>query len=197
MIAKLAVSGADLIDQPFDGVDRYILDGELRENPSGAIDSETGEIMPVRNIQHSEATAATTGELRNWLRTQPKPRGKVLTGDAGLRLALDPERTFGVDVMVVSTEVLAAQTGESTIVEGVPTLCVEILSPSEVVERIDEKTDAYLAAGVPLVWLLDLHDKSVTVYRPGAEPEFFNRLMDIAAEPHLPGFRVPVTDLFE
>ena len=78
-----------------------------------------------------------------------------------------------------------------------PTLCVEILSPSETLERVDEKTDAYLAAGVPLVWLLDLHDKSVTVYRPGAEPETFNRLADLAAEPHLPGFRVKVADLFE
>lgn len=197
MIVKLAASGNDLIDRPYDGVDRYVLDGELRENPSGALDSETGDIMPVRNIQHSEATAATSMELSNWLRKQAKPRGKVLTGDAGLRLALDPERTFGVDVMVVSADVLAAQTGESTIIEGVPTLCVEILSPSEVVERIDEKTDAYLAAGVPLVWLLDLHDKSVTVYSPGAEPIFFNRLMEISGEPHLPGFRVPVANLFE
>jgi len=197
MIAKLAVSGNDLIDQPYDGVDRYVLDGELRENPSGAIDSETGDLMPVRNIQHSLATTATGGELRNWLRTFPLPRSQVLSGDAGLRLSLDPERTFGVDVMVVSAEVLAAQTGESTIVEGVPTLCVEILSPSEVIERIDEKTDAYLAAGVPLVWLLDLHDKSVTVYSPGSEPIFFNRLMEISGEPHLPGFRVPVSNLFE
>ncbi len=197
MIVKLAVSGADLIDQPYDGVDRYVLDGELRENPSGALDSETGDIMPVRNMRHSEATTATGGELRNWMRTFPNPRGKVLTGDAGLRLALDPDRTFGVDVMVVSAELLAAQTGESTIIEGVPTLCVEILSPSEVMENIDEKTDAYLAAGVPLVWLLDLHDKSVTAYSPGAEPMFFNRLMEISGEPHLPGFRVPVANLFE
>ena len=60
MIAKLAASGTDLIDRPYDGVDRYVLDGELRENPSGAIDPETGDIMPVRNIEHSEATAATT-----------------------------------------------------------------------------------------------------------------------------------------
>ena len=197
MIVKLAVSGNDLIDQPYDGADRYVLDGELRENPSGAIDPKTGDIMPVRNIQHCEATTATATELGNWLRKQDKPRGKVLTGDAGLRLALDPERTFGVDVMVVSAELMAAQTGESTIVEGVPTLCVEILSPSEVMERIDEKTDAYLAAGVPLVWLLDLHDKSVTVYSPGSEPIFFNRLMEISGEPHLPGFRVPVANLFE
>ena len=197
MIAKLAVSGNDLIDRPYDGVDRYVLDGELRENPSGAIDPETGDLMTVRNRLHSRATTATGGELRAWMRTFPLPRGEVLTGDAGVRLALDPDRTFGVDVMVVSAELLAAQAGESTIVEGVPTLCVEILSPSEVMERIDEKTDAYLAAGVPLVWLLDLHDKSVTAYRPGAEPMLFNRLMEITGEPHLPGFRVPVANLFE
>jgi len=197
MIAKLALLGNDLIDQSYDGMDRYVIDGELRENPSGAIDSETGDIMPVRNIQHCEATTACARHLGNWQAGIAKPRGKVLTGDAGVRFALDPDRTFGVDVMVVSAEVLAAQTGESTIVEGVPTLCVEILSPSEVLERIDEKTDAYLAAGVPLVWLLDLHDKSVTVYSPGAEPILFNRLMEIGGEPHLPGFRVPVANLFE
>ncbi len=197
MIAKLAVSGNDLIDQPYDGVDRYVLDGELRENPSGVLDSETGDIMPVRNIEHSEAMTACARHLGNWQAEIDKPRGKVLTGDAGVRLALDPDRTFGVDVMVVSAAVLALQTGESTIIEGVPTLCVEILSPSEVMERIDEKTDAYLAAGVPLVWLLDLHDKSVTVYSPGAEPVLFNRLMEISGEPHLPGFRVPVANLFE
>jgi hypothetical protein len=37
----------------------------------------------------------------------------------------------------------------------------------------------------------------VTVYRPGAEPETYNRLAEITAEPHLPGFRVKVADLFE
>ena len=130
MIAKLAVSGNDLIDHPYDGVDRYILDGELRENPSGAIDPETGEIMTVRNRLHSRTTTATARELSIWLRGQSSFGGEVLTGDAGVRLTNDPERSFGVDVMVVSAEVLAAQTGESTIVEGVPTLCVEILSPS-------------------------------------------------------------------
>ena len=197
MIAKLAVSGNDLIDRPYDGVDRYVLDGELRENPSGAVDPDTGEIMTVRNRLHSRAMTATGCELQNWMRRFPLPRGEVLTGDAGLRLALDPDRTFGVDVMVVSAEVLAAQTGESLIVEGVPTLCVVIISPSDELGHLDEKTDAYLAAGVPLVWLLDLHDKSVTVYSPGAEPVLFNRLMQISGEPHLPGFRVPVANLFE
>jgi len=197
MIVKLVPTGEDLIDQPFDGMERYTLDGELREFPVGVTDPLTGEVMPVRNRLHCLATTATAAELRTWLRTLPKPRGEVLTGDAGVRLDPEVDTTFGVDVMYVSAEVLAAQSGESTIIQGVPTLTVEILSPSETLERVDEKTDAYLAAGVPHVWLLDLHDKSVTVYKPGAEPETYNRLAELTAEPHLPGFRVKVADLFE
>ena len=34
MITKLTISGNDLIDQPYDGVDRYILNGELRTAPA-------------------------------------------------------------------------------------------------------------------------------------------------------------------
>lgn len=197
MIVAKPVTGEDLIDMPFDGVERYVIKGELREYPVGVTNPDTGELMSVRNRLHARAANCTGRHLGNWLADQPEPRGEVLNGDAGVRLDPAEDTTFGVDVMYVSAEVLAAQTGESTIIQGVPTLTVEILSPSETFERVDEKTDAYLAAGVPLVWLLDLHDKSVTVYRPGAEPETFNRLADLTAEPHLPGFRVKVGNLFE
>ena len=193
MNAVTALRAADLIDAPFDGMERYILKGKLRESPVGARDRATGKLLPAMPISHSIAMTATIAALGDWLDSRPQPRCAVLSGGVGWQHG---DSTFGVDAMVVAAEVLAAQTGESTIVEGVPTLCVEILSPSEVIERIDEKTDAYRAAGVPLVWLLDLHDKSVTVYRPGAEPEFSNRLMELTAEPHLPGFRVKVADLF-
>ncbi len=74
MIAKLAVSGNDLIDRPYDGVDRYILDGELRENPSGAIDSATRELMTVRNRFHSRASSATAPES-----TSPRGLGEIAT----------------------------------------------------------------------------------------------------------------------
>ena len=45
--------------------------------------------------------------------------------------------------------------------------------------------------------LRDPHDRTVTVYRPGARPETFNDAQELTAEPHLPGFRVEVARLFE
>jgi Uma2 family endonuclease len=93
---------------------------------------------------------------------------------------------------------LAAQTpAGTTIVEGIPDLAVEILSPSDTQDDIQEKIDSYLGAGVPLVWTLNPRRRTVTVYRPGRGPELFNSTQVLTADPELPGFRAPVLSFFE
>ena len=177
---------AELLALPENGMDRWLIAGELRERP-----------MTVRNRFHSRIMACGTTELENWNRQQPLPRGQVLCGEAGVRLIRDPDTVFGIDIIYVSPEVIVRQTDETTLIDGVPLLAVEILSPSETMEDVHEKIDALLAAGVQLVWIIDPHDRTVRVYRPGAEPELFNARQQLTAEPHLPGFCVPVARLFE
>jgi Uma2 family endonuclease len=196
MAPVVAFRAEDLIDAEFDGIERYIINGELREYPSEPTDPITGDVMPVRNRAHALATTQVARLLGNWAADQPQPKPEVLTGDAGLKFDLESDTMFGVDLMVVSAEVMSRQTDASTIVVGVPMLAVEILSPSEPNERIDEKCDAYLDAGVSMVWLLDLHDRTVTVYQPGAEPVMFNRTQTLEAGLVLPGFRALVENLF-
>jgi Uma2 family endonuclease len=135
-------------------------------------------------------------QILEWLERQPEPRGQVLGGEVGVRLGRTPDSTVGVDVVYVSAEVVARQADDTTLIDGVPVLAVEILSPSDRVEEIDEKVDGYLAAGVALVWVLDPHDRTVTVYRPAARPQLFNEDQEVTGDPHLPGFRAPVGRLF-
>jgi Uma2 family endonuclease len=176
----------ELLALPENGMDRWLIAGELREKP-----------MPTRNRFHSRVMTRSAQHLANWNDTQPPPRGSVLTGDAGVRLQQDPDTTFGVDVMYVSAAVMARQTPQVTIIEGVPTLTVEILSPSDKLEEVHEKIDAFLAAGVALVWIIDTHLRTVTVHRPGAAPELFNIRQELSGDPHLPGLRIPVARLFD
>jgi Uma2 family endonuclease len=177
---------AELLALPEDdGIERWLINGELWEAP-----------MTKRNRFHSRIMVRVGKLLDNWLDGQPEPRGAVLGGEAGVRLRHDPDTTVGVDVVYVSAETLARQTDESTLIDGVPVLAVEILSPSDTQEIIDKKMDSYLGAGVPLVWVIDPHDRTVTVYRPGTEPELVNARQELSADPHLPGFRVPVAELF-
>jgi Uma2 family endonuclease len=134
--------------------------------------------------------------LLNWLDRQPEPRGQVFGGEAGVRLRRMPESTVGVDVVYLSAEVAARQTEDTTLIEGVPVLAVEILSPSDTQEDIHEKIDEYLAVGVAQVWILDPADRTVRVYRPDAKPQLFNEDQELSGDPHLPGFRASVARLF-
>jgi Uma2 family endonuclease len=187
-VAGRLLTTADLLAMPDDGVERYLIRGQLRER------GEPG--MTKRNRWHSYIEGRIAYILWEWLERQPEPRGWIAAGEAGCILRHDPESTVGIDVAYFSAEVLARQTDETTMMDGAPVLAVEILSPNDVEEDVNEKVDEYLAAGVPLIWVVDPHFRTVRVHRPGAEPEMFNATQELSGEPHLPGFRTPVARLF-
>jgi Uma2 family endonuclease len=176
---------AELLAMPRNGKERWLVAGRLREKP-----------MTVRNRVHSRIMARSSYFLESWRERQPEPRGQVLCGEAGCRLGRNPDTTVGIDVVYVAADLVAHQSDDTTLIDGVPILIIEILSPSDVIEEIEEKIDVYQRFRVPLVWVIDPHDRTVTIYRLGAEPELVNINQELTGEPHLPGFRVKVAELF-
>src|SRR5262249_17281974 len=187
----------ELLALPDDGVERWLIKGQLREKHPDAEGQSRGKPMTVRNREHSAIMTAVAYFLEAWRRTQPEPRGRVLCGEAGVRLRRTPESTVGVDVTFISAEVAARRPDDTSLIDGVPVLAVEILSPNDAIGDVHEKIDEYLDAGVPLVWVIDPHDRTVTIHRRGARPEMVNDAQELSGEPHLPGFRVRVAELFE
>jgi Uma2 family endonuclease len=183
--APKLMTAVEMLALPENGVDRWLIQGELREKPT-----------TVRNRTHSRIIARISYLLECWLEKQPQPRGSVLCGEVGVRLRRDPDTMVGVDVIYVSAELAARQAHETTLIDGAPVLAVEILSPSDTQEEINDKVDSYLQAGVALVWIIDPRRRTVQVIRNGGEPALVNVHQDLSAEPHLPGFRVAVTQLF-
>ncbi len=169
---------------PDDGTDRELIRGELREQPK-----------TVRNRFHSESMCSVGWLLANWaIGQQVRPR--IVSGEAGFILRTEPHTVVGIDVAVVSAETMARQTDETALIDGVPLLAVEILSPSDTMEAIHEKEQLYLECGVPLIWVVDPFDRTVKVREQGEPPRLFNEQQVLTADPHLPGFQVAVKDLF-
>ena len=169
-----------------DQVEYELIRGELRQHP-----------MTRRNFSHGRTTTNIAAILKSWLENQPGAKGLVLTGEAGFCLRHDPDTTVGIDVAYISAE-LAAQTPRTArLVDGIPVLAVEILSPSDKHEDVSEKVEEYLAAGVFLVWIVDPVFATISVYRPDALPQLFNRNQEVSGEPHLPGLKIPVSKIFE
>lgn len=183
----------DLLAMPDDGVERWIIRGQLREKPSEFPEAK----MTVRNRHHCKLTISVGATIRTWLKSQPKPRGDVYGGELGVLL---PGRTgtVGIDVAYAGPDVVATQDdAETTLLDGVPTLTVEILSPNDTQIQIHEKVREYLRAGVPLVWVINPDDQSVKLYRENVPVESFNITQRIPENPAMPGFSPTVAELFE
>jgi len=168
-----------------DDMDRELIRGEVRERP-----------MTKRNRFHASSEATLARLIGNWVAEQPAPPGKVYSGEVGCILQRDPDSTVGIDVAYFSAQTVARQSNATTMIDGVPVLAVEVLSPSDKLEEIAEKISLYLQSDVKLVWIVDPHFKTLTIHRKGAEPELVNINQQLRAEPYLPGLVIQFSDIF-
>jgi Uma2 family endonuclease len=92
-------------------------------------------------------------------------------------------------------------------IEGVPALAVEVRSEGDYGEVAEERLAAkradYFEAGTQVVWDVDPLARSVAVYRSTAyqstapdQPNVFATGQTAEAEPALPGFKLPVDEIF-
>ena len=77
-----------------------------------------------------------------------------------------------------------------------PDLAVEVLSPSNTRKEIEKKLELYHSTGVQLVWIVDPKKRTVRVHRLDEPFVLLNVGDELAGEPVLPGFRLPLEDLF-
>jgi Uma2 family endonuclease len=176
-------------------VHRELINGKVREERDTVPIHERGRSVTIRNRFHSRIQATICYFLIDWLLKQPEPRGAVVCGEAGFRLRGTAESLVGIDVAVVSAELIAATGPKEKVFHGAPVLAVEILSPSDTHEDIVEMVTFYLDAGT-VVWVVDPDFETVAVHRPGRKPETFHAHQEISGEPYLPGFRAQVAAFF-
>jgi Uma2 family endonuclease len=79
----------------------------------------------------------------------------------------------------------------------VPDLAVEVISPTNLAEEIDDKLTDYFAAGVRLVWVLFPVSGRLYVYQSPERVTGLERSDELEGGDVLPGFRLPIATLFE
>jgi Uma2 family endonuclease len=77
-----------------------------------------------------------------------------------------------------------------------PDLAVEVISPSNTVYDINEKVVQYLEAGSHLVWVVDPHTRSVTIYRSLQDATILRGGDELSGEQVIPGLRQSLRELF-
>ncbi len=121
--------------------------------------------------------------------------GTVFAAETGFWLARDPDTVRAPDLAFVRAD--RAVVPRRGYFAGPPDLAVEVLSPSDRPGYVREKTAEWLEAGTLAVWNVDPEDRTVTVHETGAEPVQLVMGDVLTGGTVLPGFSVPVTEIFD
>lgn len=151
---------------------------------------------PGPSAEHGEIVTNLSSHLNTFATANEDKVGKVYGGSA-----CTLGRPKGSNYVVPDVAFVAAGRTPPKFTGPVPVapdLVVEVNSPSDTLERIHDKIEAYHEAGVRLVWSIYALDEYILVHRPGNPKLSFLSLEDeLDGEDVLPGFKLKVKILFE
>ena len=117
--------------------------------------------------------------------------GNVYPAPTGFRVG---ERMLIPDIAFVSIARIPDDMDKASPIP--PDLAVEVVSLTDVLNRIVEKAFAYLEVGTQLVWVVEPKSKTVMVYRSETDIKLLTRNDTLTGEDVVEGFACPVAELF-
>ena len=150
-----------------------------------------GELIPrmPTSLKHSRVSVTLILSLGSHVRENQL--GDIHVSSAGFRVG---ERMLIPDIAFVSNSHIPDDMNKAAPIP--PDLAVEVVSPTDVLDRIVSKAFAYLAAGTQLVWVIEPKSETVLVYRSETDIKLLTRNDTLTGEDVVEGFACPVAKLF-
>ena len=122
--------------------------------------------------------------------------GRMSDAQTGFVLTRNPDTVRSADVAFVCRERILAGGVPKQFFPGPPDLAVEVVSPGDTVNEVDEKVEFWLAHGTKQVWVVSPKWRTVTVHRGGGDIRLLKGDETVAAGDLIPGFACQVNEIF-
>ena len=122
--------------------------------------------------------------------------GWVLDSETTYRCFGAPDTLRRADVSFLSRGRLPGERLPEKYVDIAPDLAVEVISPSNTADEVEDKVLDYLGAGVRLVWVFYPHARTVHIRRKVGAPDVLYEGRQLEGEDVIPGFSCAVGSLF-
>ena len=123
--------------------------------------------------------------------------GRVFGDGVGYELIRLPRTVRVPDASFVRADRLPPEGVGPGLFRFAPDLAIEVLSPSETASELDEKVEDYLAAGTPLMWVVDPARRTVRVVAADASVRWLHEGDTLDGGGVIPDFACAVSDVFE
>ncbi len=135
---------------------------ELTENSDLRYELIDGEVFMLASpsYAHQTAIAEIFNQLYNWFKGK-KCRPLTSPFDVTLIKGEDNKNVVQPDIIVICDTETVDEKGKY---KGVPTLVVEVLSPSSKKHDMLRKLDLYMKTGIREFWLVDTQKKAIYIY---------------------------------
>lgn len=176
------MTAKELLDMPDDGFRYELVGGELRK---------TGLAGRVHG-----KTAMSVG-ARLWTHVNANGLGAVYGAETGFVLGSNPDHVRAPDTAFIRKERVDAAGDAWGFFPGAPDLAVEVISPSDRYSQVEEKVADWLEAGTMAVIVVDPRRRTVKVHRSLADASTLTDTDILSIEDVLPGWQMPVAEIFE
>ena len=176
------VTAEELLEMPDDGFRYELIGGELRKlAPAGHLHGEYAMLIGGSLMMHIRANGL----------------GKVYAAETGFKLGSDPDHVRAPDAAFVRRERATAARETPGFFPGPPDVAVEVISPTDLYTEVEEKVAGWLDAGTLAVIVVDPRRRTVKVHRSPADAIALTEADTLAVEDIVPGWRMPIRDIFE
>ena len=171
----------ELFVMPRDGFRYELVKGELRKmSPAGG---EHGAVIFNLSIllgQHIKANNL----------------GQGFGAETGFKIASDPDTVRAPDIAFVRRERIPSTGVHENFWPIAPDLVVEVVSPGDTFQEVEDKMEQWLAAGTSAVWVVNPKRRSVSAYRSMTDVTRLSDADELDGGEVVPGFRCKVSEIF-
>jgi Uma2 family endonuclease len=176
---------------------RYTPDDLLNMSDYGRFELVDGQLMD-RNMG---AKSSMIGEeLRRILGNycSDHAAGRMYGPDCGFQIfPTDSNRVRFFDGALITRGRLPGDQPPDGHCRIAPDIGIEVVSPNDIAREVDEKVEEWIAAGVPLVWVVYPDTKRIQVFRGNGTTSRLKPDDELSGENVLPGFKCRVAEVFE
>jgi Uma2 family endonuclease len=172
----------DLERLPDDGWRYELVQGELRK-------------MAPAGHDHGRIVGTFSIELGRYIRDHKL--GAVYGAETGFVLTHNPDTVRAPDMAFVAQERVNTPTSKEGYWPGAPDLAVEVISPGDSYAEVEENVADWLNAGTRMVMVINPRTRWVTVYRTGNSAQVYKEDDMLDAGDVVPGWTIPVREIFE
>ena len=151
-------------------------------------------IMPPTGSETGERNADLTYQLRAWSRQNKL--GKSFDSSTGFKLPCGAERSPDASWVKIERWNALTQAEKERFAPLCPDFVVELMSPSDSVEKTRAKMREYMDNGARLGWLINRQQQQVEIYRPNREVEILLSPQTLSGEDTLPGFVLDLAEIW-